>query len=67
MNKIKILVSSLLLLAPAAGKGEQVKKNNQRNILIFVADDLARDELGCYGGQNVRLQTSTSCKPGGSV
>lgn len=56
MNKTTWLVSSLVCLSPFTGKAEQTRetKKLQRNIVVFIADDLARNELGCYGGQNVK-------------
>lgn len=56
MDKTKLLFSSLVCLAPFACKGEHDQNftGKQRNIVVFIADDLARNELGCYGGQNVK-------------
>lgn len=56
MDSSKLLLSSLVCLAPFACKGEhdQDLPGKQRNIVVFIADDLARNELGCYGGQNVK-------------
>lgn len=55
MKSSKILFSSLLCLTSAAGMAEKpaFAQDPRRNLLIFIADDLARNELGCYGGQNV--------------
>ncbi|MFV0592236.1 MAG: sulfatase [Draconibacterium sp.] len=54
MNKIAIAVlfSVAATLSVVAAPKENTAKH--RNILIFVADDLARNELGCYGGENVK-------------
>ncbi|MDR1723348.1 MAG: sulfatase [Tannerella sp.] len=49
MNKIKTLSSSALALAPIVGAAAQEKPN----VVVIVADDLATNELGCYGGRNV--------------
>lgn len=56
MKKITVLVSSLACITPFAGIAEQTReaKKAHRNIVVFIADDLARNELGCYGGQNVK-------------
>ncbi len=56
MKANKLFFSSLVCLAPVAGMAAQLNpmQESPRNILIFIADDLARNELGCYGGQNVK-------------
>ncbi|MGQ8335475.1 sulfatase family protein [Sunxiuqinia sp. A32] len=55
-KKLSLFASSLLLLLPGVGKsGNTVsEEKTNKNILVFIADDLARNELGCYGGQNVK-------------
>lgn len=56
MDNSKLLFSSLVCLAPFACRGVtgEGAEKPQRNIVIFIADDLARNELSCYGGQNVK-------------
>lgn len=56
MNPNKLILSSLVYLVPVAGTaGPPAERQGvQKNMLIFIADDLARNELGCYGGQNVK-------------
>lgn len=56
MDNSKLLLSSLVCLAPFACKSVQGEEPERprRNIVVFIADDLARNELGCYGGQNVK-------------
>ncbi|MEL7587450.1 MAG: sulfatase [Prolixibacteraceae bacterium] len=56
MNRNLFLFSSLFALSPCAGWAGQPsgKQDSPKNILVFIADDLARNELGCYGGQNVK-------------
>ncbi|MGD9555847.1 MAG: sulfatase [Mangrovibacterium sp.] len=51
-NKL-IFTSAVCLGAMAGASGLPAQKDaTPKNILIFIADDLARNELGCYGGQN---------------
>lgn len=56
MNKTKLFFSVLASAAPFVGLAGQTQPTQkpQRNMVIFIADDLARNELGCYGGQNVK-------------
>ncbi len=56
MNRNLFVFSSLVTLAPVAAFAGQppVRQDSPKNILVFIADDLARNELGCYGGQNVK-------------
>ncbi len=57
-NKLVYSFSVLLSLGATANVSGEIPvpeiKKSQRNILVFIADDLARNELGCYGGQNVK-------------
>lgn len=54
MNKLKLLISSVVCVSPFVGKTEVPEmKKPHRNIVVFIADDLARNELSCYGGENV--------------
>lgn len=56
MDKTKLLFSVLVSAAPFAvvPAKAQMPQKPQRNMVIFIADDLARNELGCYGGVNVK-------------
>lgn len=56
LNKLKMVLSSLVLIHPFLSKASQPETSNkgQRNLLVFVADDLACNELGCYGGKNAQ-------------
>ncbi len=55
MNQTRIVVSALACISPLLGLAGQFKeKVSRRNIVVIIADDLARNELGCYGGKNVR-------------
>lgn len=56
MIKNTLLFSSLIAISPGMGWAGQPpgKQESPKNILVFIADDLARNELGCYGGQNVK-------------
>lgn len=52
----KIILFSIVCffaITVVAQQKKEVNSNSKPNILMFIADDLARNELGCYGGQNV--------------
>lgn len=52
---IKTAIAALAItLTLSVTAAQKTKTNEHRNLLIFVADDLARNELGCYGGENVK-------------
>lgn len=48
MKKIKKIASCLLSSLPFAGMAAE-----KPNMVVIIADDLATNELGCYGGQNI--------------
>ncbi|MCW0484247.1 sulfatase family protein [Gaoshiqia sediminis] len=50
--KNKILFTAALTTCYALSVSAQQSK--KPNVLFFIADDLARNELGCYGGENVK-------------
>lgn len=50
--KNKILFTTALTTCFALSLNAQQSK--KPNVLFFIADDLARNELGCYGGENVK-------------
>jgi len=50
-NYLPVLLSGMPLAAMAATGQQQA--DARPNILIFIADDLASNELGCYGGTNI--------------
>ena len=49
MKKNNCLMLTMASAIPALSSWAQQKPN----ILVIIADDLARCELGCYGGQNL--------------
>lgn len=55
MKNFRLLASSFALLAPVACLSSPSGRTGMpRNVVIVIADDLSRCELGCYGGQNVK-------------
>ena len=51
-NYLPVLLSGIQMAAiPAAAQQQETKKPN---IVIFIADDLGTNELGCYGGTNLK-------------
>lgn len=56
MKNTKLFFSALACVSPFMGEAVQTQASNRplRNMVVFIADDLARNELGCYGGQNVK-------------
>lgn len=52
MKRERFLTSTLLMsLTAVSGLAQENKKPN---ILVIIADDMARCELGCYGGKNLQ-------------
>ncbi len=55
MKITQLFASSLALLAPVTGWALRNSESaTPRNVVIVIADDLSRCELGCYGGKNVK-------------
>ncbi|MFV0378641.1 MAG: sulfatase [Mangrovibacterium sp.] len=56
MKRIKGCLLLLVVASSLQANPYQPSDGNQgpRNIIIFIADDLARNELACYGGENVK-------------
>ncbi len=56
LNNIPTFVLTILLsIAVRVSYSNTPARNKaQKNILIFIADDLAWNEIGCYGGTNVK-------------
>lgn len=52
MDRKQITIPTLLMsLTAVSGFAQQEKRPN---ILVIIADDMARNELGCYGGKNLK-------------
>ncbi len=56
MNLSRLFLFWVLVIWAYTGCAMQPRPDRKpaRNIVVYIADDLARDELGCYGGQNVQ-------------
>lgn len=54
MRRIYLLILAGCFSCIAFGEPKKEIDNRKPNMVIFIADDLARNELGCYGGQNVK-------------